>query len=319
MVANATRKLILLELAIALMIATACTHWGHVPLVAGVLIGIAVVVSVRLIISANNFIVAWRYSSVTPEEHWLNWRQMLSLFLFEFYASMWSSSYAMPFKTFWKRADKHPNGLPVLLIHGYGCNSGYWHAMSKTLANANVTHYAINLEPVFGDIDHYAAMIHKAIETICAETGHARIIVVAHSMGGLATRAYMRVHGNGRVAQLITLGTPHHGTGIANFGVGMNCRQMHWRGDARTGTPSQWLRKLDTGEDPATRALIVSIYSHHDNIVSPQISSHLDGARNIEYQGIGHVALSLHPLIQARVLAEIRNASARELQAIVSA
>jgi len=78
-----------------------------------------------------------------------------------------------------------------------------------------------------------------------------------------------------------------------------------------TGAPSLWLRKLDSGENATTRARIVSIYSHHDNIVAPQTSSHLDGARNIEYQGIGHVALALHPLIHARVLAEIRNASAR--------
>lgn len=319
MVASATRKLILIELLVALLIAAACTHWGHLPVAVGILVGIITVILVRLIISANNFIIAWRYSSATPDEHLLNWRQMLSLFLLEFYASMWSSSYAMPFKTFSKRVDSHPNGLPVLLIHGYGCNSGYWHALSKPLMNAHVTHHAINLEPVFGDIDHYAPMIHRAVEALCAETGHTRIIVVAHSMGGLATRAYMREHGNGRIAQLITLGTPHHGTGIANFGFGMNCRQMHWRGDAVNGKPSQWLRKLDESESAATRARIVSIYSHHDNIVSPQISSHLDGARNIEYQGIGHVMLALHPLIHARVLAEIRNASARELKAAVNA
>jgi triacylglycerol esterase/lipase EstA (alpha/beta hydrolase family) len=316
MVANATRKLILLELLAMLLLAAACTYWGHLPWQLGLAIGIGAVVLVRLTISANNFILAWRYSSVTPDEHLLNWRQMLSLFLYEFYASMWTSSYAMPFKAFSKRVIDHANGLPVLLIHGYGCNSGAWHAMSTTLTNAHVTHHAINLEPVFSDIDNYVPMIHRAVETLCAETGHARIIIVAHSMGGLATRAYMRDHGNGRIAQLVTLGSPHHGTGIANFGVGMNCRQMHWRGNAVNGTPSQWLRKLDSGEDPATRARIVSIYSHHDNIVSPQVSSQLQGARNIEYQGIGHVALLLHPLIHARVLAEIRNASARELAAL---
>lgn len=316
MVASATRKLILLELFVAIFIGYLIVRWGHLPWLAAILIGIAAVVVFRLLISANNFFLAWRYSSETPDTHLLTLRQMLALFFFEFYASMWTSSYAMPFKTFAKRNASPPNGLPVLLVHGYGCNSGYWHAMSKTLAEAHVTHHAINLEPVFGDIDKYVPMIHQAVETLRTESGHDRIIVLAHSMGGLATRAYLRDHGSNRIAQLITLGTPHHGTGIANFGMGMNCRQMHWRGNARTGAPSQWLRKLDAGEDPITRARIVSIYSHHDNIVSPQISSHLDGARNIEYQGIGHVALSLHPLIHARVLAEIRNASARELTAL---
>ena len=311
MVARSTRVLIMLELLAASLVGSAAFAWLHQPWLIAGLLGVAAVVLVRLLISTNNFFIAWQYRSETPSAHTLNRRQVLALFLFEFYASLWSSSYAMPFKTFAKRNAVHPNGLPVLLIHGYGCNSGYWHAMSKTLTQANITHHAINLEPVFADIDAYVPAIHQAIETLCDESGQRHVIVLAHSMGGLATRAYLRDHGNQRIAQLITLGTPHHGTGIANYGVGMNCRQMHWRGNALTGAPSLWLRKLDSGENAATRARIVSIYSHHDNIVAPQTSSHLDGARNIEYQGIGHVALAFHPLIHARVLAEIRTASAR--------
>ena len=69
-----------------------------------------------------------------------------------------------------------------------------------------------------------------------------------------------------------------------------------------------WLRKLDESEGEATRKLFVSIYSHQDNIVAPQTSSELKGARNIAFRGIGHVALALHPMIQASVLAEIRAA-----------
>jgi triacylglycerol lipase len=224
---------------------------------------------------------------------------------------MWSSSWAMPFRTFHKRDVVHPSGLPVLLLHGYGGNSGYWHALSKVLMRSNITHHAIELEPVLGDIDNYVPAIRVAVEALCKDSGYAGIIIVAHSMGGLAARAYMRGHGRDRIAQLVTLGTPHHGTGIANFGAGINSSQMRWRGDAQHGTQSAWLRSLDESEGKATRARIVSIFSHHDNIVSPQTSSRLDGARMIEYEGIGHVSLALHPLIQARILAEIRNASAR--------
>ena len=43
---------------------------------------------------------------------------------------MISSSWSMPFCSFNQRVSMQPRGLPVLLIHGYGCNSGYWHAMS---------------------------------------------------------------------------------------------------------------------------------------------------------------------------------------------
>ena len=124
-------------------------------------------------------------------------------------------------------------------------------------------------------------------------------------MGGLAARAYLRDHGSRHIAKVITLGSPHQGTGLANFGAGLNSRQMRWTGNAKTGTPSEWLRTLAETENDAIRALFVSIYSHHDNIVSPQTSSHLQGATNIEFNGIGHVALGFHPAIQKCVIEEV--------------
>ncbi len=311
MIARLARGLMLLELLAAALIAVAATKWWHVePWELAALYGVAGVLLVRLLITSNNFMLAWHHRSETPASHRLTAAQVCALFAREFHATLWSTSWTMPFKVFHKRDAHRPVGLPVLLIHGWACNSGYWHAMSRAFQHANITHHAVDLEPVLADIDSYATMIHDAVETLCRDSGQSTaVIIVGHSMGGLAARAYLRRHGYERVAQLITLGSPHHGTTLANFGRGMNSRQMHWR----DGRPSAWLCRLNEEEDPAVRARIVSIYSHHDNIVAPQISSHLEGARNIEYQGIGHVALARHPLIHARVIAEIRNASARRL------
>jgi triacylglycerol lipase len=298
----------LLEFLAAALIAVAAVKWWQVgPWELAALYGIAAVLLARLSITANNFMIAWRHRSETPPSHRLTAAQACALFAREFHATLWSTSWTMPFKTFRRHEVHYPNGLPVLLIHGWACNSGYWHAMSKALEHANIAHHAMDLEPVLADIDSYAPMIHEAVEALCRDSGQTTVVIVGHSMGGLAARAYLRKSGCERVAQLITLGSPHHGTVLANFGKGTNSRQMHWR----NGKPSTWLRRLNDEEDAAARARIVSIYSHHDNIVAPQTSSHLEGARNIEYQGIGHVALARHPLIHARVIAEIRNASAR--------
>jgi triacylglycerol esterase/lipase EstA (alpha/beta hydrolase family) len=200
---------------------------------------------------------------------------------------------------------------PVLLIHGYGCNSGYWHFMSRALQRAGVSHHALDLEPVFAGIDEFVPQVHLAIESICRRSGPDKLIILAHSMGGLVARAYLLEHGAKRVAKVITLGTPHRGTGLANFGMGPNSRQMRWTGSAAEGQCSAWLRQLHSREDMALRALFVSLYSHHDNIVSPQSSSHLPGATNVEFHGIGHVALALHPQVQARVIEEIRLSARR--------
>lgn len=310
MVVRITRILLVLQLLIAIAIAWSLMKVfpTESPVIA-MLLAIGVVLLVRMQITANNFVLSWRCRSETPQIHRINWWQACKLFFQEYKSTMLSSSFTMPFRTFEKRIAKNPSTLPVLLIHGYGCNSGYWHAMSKALAQAQITHYAIDMEPVMGSIDDYVQQIHRAVETICQETGNDKVIIVAHSMGGLATRAYLRDHGIGRIARAITLGTPHRGTGIAQYGVGANCRQMHWTASAEEGMSSTWIRQLEQGENTDVYRLLVSIYSHHDNIISPQTSSHVYGATNIEFSGIGHVALALHPAVQARVISQIHEAS----------
>jgi triacylglycerol esterase/lipase EstA (alpha/beta hydrolase family) len=196
----------------------------------------------------------------------------------------------------------------VLLIHGYGCNSGYWRWMSLELRQAHITHYALDMEPVFGSIDEYAPLVHAAVQRVQAETGQKKIVIVAHSMGGLAARAYLRDHGCDSVARVITLGSPHHGTAIANFGIGINCGEMNWLGRYEEGRSSEWLQKLAATEEADALGHIVSIYSQHDNIVSPQSSAHLEGAWNIPVIGIGHVALALEPSIHKMVIDLIHNA-----------
>jgi triacylglycerol lipase len=307
MVVRITRILILLQIfaAVVFTYAIETLHVGSMPLAA--IYGVGIILALRMLITANNFFIARFYRSNAPDPLHLGWRQGLRLFFNEFKATMLSSSWTMPFHSFSKRCVDEPIGLPVLLIHGYGCNSGYWHALSQALLQARINHYGIDLEPVLSDIDSYVPHVHGAIEAMCEETGSGKIVIVAHSMGGLVARAYLRDHGSTRVEKVITLGTPHRGTGLANFGIGGNSKQMRWTGSAKKGTCSDWLRQLEETETDAIRALFVSIYSHHDNIVSPHTSACLAGAVNIGFNGIGHVRLAFDPAVQARVLDEIRN------------
>lgn len=314
MVARITRLLLLFQFLTAVGVYFIATRlFGINSDVVAALTGIGTIFLLRLLITANNFYLAWRSRSKTPENYQIGWWQACRLFTGEFRATMSASSWTMPFHFFAKREPEIPEGLPVLLIHGYGCNSGYWHAMSKALLKANITHYAVDLEPVIGGIDEYVPMIHHAVERICKETHSEKIIIVAHSMGGLAIRAYLRDHGSKRVAKVVTLGTPHHGTSLAHFGVGLNTHQMRWTATEQEGLASPWLRQLAASEDPTVYRLFVSIYSHHDNIISPQTSSHLEGANNIEFHAIGHVALAFDPVIQAQVIREIRDASRHQI------
>ncbi len=309
MVTRITRLLLLFQLLAAVGIYLVATSMFHVSDTVAALTGVGTIFILRLLITANNFFLAWRYRSETPKNYQIGRWQACNVFAGEFRATITASSWTMPFRYFAKREPENPEGLPVLLIHGYGCNSGYWHPMSKALLKANITHHAVDLEPLIGGIDEYVPTIHQAVEQLCEETHCDKIVIVAHSMGGLVARAYLRDHGSTYVAKVITLGTPHHGTGLAHFGIGLNTHQMCWTATEQEGLASVWLRQLAARESPAVYRLFVSIYSHHDNIISPQTSSYLEGAKNRECQAVGHVALGFDPTIQALVIQEIRDAS----------
>ncbi len=124
-------------------------------------------------------------------------------------------------------------------------------------------------------------------------------------MGGLAARAYLRNHGTDRTAKLIMLGTPHFGSTLANFAMGVNATQMKRELLSDSGSAANWLYALAQTETPAVRARCISIYSRHDNIVAPQESAHLPGASNVSFDLIGHVALGFNAQVLQRVLKEI--------------
>jgi pimeloyl-ACP methyl ester carboxylesterase len=276
--------------------------------------GLGSVVLVRLLINANNFLMSARFASPTPEGFRLGWGARLRMFGEEFSASMLQSSWTMPRASACTRIYPDSDALPVLLLHGYGCNSGYWSHLVPRLDAARISHASVDLEPLTGDIDGYAPLVQRAVEALCAASGASRVVIVAHSMGGLVARAWMRACGTARVARVITLGTPHHGTCLAAFGLGLNAAQMRRQGSQRgAAEPPEcaWLRALAQGEDAAARALVTSIWSHHDNIIAPQTSSELPGARNLAFGGVGHVALGRNPRVLDALMGEIA-AVARE-------
>jgi triacylglycerol esterase/lipase EstA (alpha/beta hydrolase family) len=261
------------------------------------LLGLGAVALVRLIINMNNFAMAAWYASTTPVAFRLGFSARLRLLAEEFRASMLVTSWLIPRAGAATRIHPDSPDVPVLLLHGYGCNSGYWAHLIPLLDAARISHASVDLEPVAGDIDGYVPLVERKVEELRAATGATKVAIVAHSMGGLVARAWMRAHGTHTLARLITLGTPHHGTALARFGLGQNAFQM------RPG--SAWLRQLASSEDGAARALVTSLYTHHDNIVSPQESSRLDGARNLEFGGVGHVALGSNPRVLAAVMQEL--------------
>jgi len=60
-------------------------------------------------------------------------------------------------------------------------------------------------------IENYALRLHEIIDVLKYRTGSPKVIIVAHSMGGLVARSYMDTFGSNSVDMLITINTPYHG------------------------------------------------------------------------------------------------------------
>lgn len=304
MVARLTRLILLLQFAIVFLAAGVIHYFSGIPLLFAFLAALATLALIRLGIVTNNFVMCWWFSG--KELSPMAWHRWLRMLLREYWASLTTSSWTMPFPG--RAADDFKAGtsLPVLLLHGYGCNSGYWKSMHEALRRAGIAHASVDLEPVFADMQLYQERVDYAVRELSARSGSARIVIVAHSMGGLVARVYLRLHGTERIARLITLGTPHHGTVLAHFSPGDNCKQMR-RSDCKTRSCG-WLEGLAASETAATRKLITSIYSRHDNIIVPPSSSMLEGAENIAFDGIGHVELAGRHEIQELVITLTKDA-----------
>ena len=185
-----------------------------------------------------------------------------------------------------QQASALPERIPVVLVHGYLCNHRVWNVMSHRLRGAGHPVLAVDLEPLFTSIDLYAPLIEQAVLALCRQTGAEKVALIGHSMGGLAIRAWMRSHGTGRVARVITLGTPHAGTRIDPKPRTDNGKQMLLR--------SVWLQELATSETASTRSLMRIGITPHDNIVYAQRAQVLDGVPITAFDGLGHLELCLH-------------------------
>lgn len=224
----------------------------------------------------------------------------------------WSSEVAASLRTFWfaipvhgKRALRRQCGdrVPVVLVHGYFCNRAVWRPFARWLAARGHPFDAVDLEPPFASIDRYVPLIAASVDRMRATGTDARVVLVGHSMGGLAIRAYLRAHGDRGIAGVVTVGTPHRGTRIAALGLSESSRQMR--------RDSDWLAALAASESRVDPNRWTVVLSEHDNIVYPQSSQSVEGARVERQSGVGHLAMIYRPAVWIRIGQAIDRAAAQ--------
>jgi pimeloyl-ACP methyl ester carboxylesterase len=227
---------------------------------------------------------------------------VMQVTLGEYRAVLANNFFYLPFDATAARPDPEPRPTertPVILVHGYFSSRGYFRDLLRFLDAQGVAPvFAPRFPGAFATIEQFADALEAEIERIAAGTGREQVILVCHSMGGLAARCYLARKGAARVAKLITIGTPHAGTGLARFGMGENAPQMC--------VDSAFLAELARGEAGRAPCTTVSIYSTGDNLVSPRRSARLAWARNVVLTDVGHVAMLSSPELHRLLLEELR-------------
>ncbi|MBI4556663.1 MAG: alpha/beta fold hydrolase [Candidatus Hydrogenedentes bacterium] len=280
-------------LEVLLYVAVCVLAWdfwvGKLPLGIMVVLVVTTFVALRVALVLVEFLCSYLWGSRKDSGDRLGFWGSVRLVATEIVCFLIMVGLLLPFSrrliTFHRGSVSMSPQLPVLLIHGYASNAGIWAPMINFLYRRGLTKlFTLDFDPKYGELNDYAQQVAVRVNRICNTTGAPKIILVAHSMGGLIARAYVeRFGGAARVAKLISIGTPHHGTVTARLAPGLNARQM------RIG--SDWLQELNREENVPHPILHVSIYSAHDNVVVPHISAELGKARNVKLVGKGHFSL----------------------------
>lgn len=135
---------------------------------------------------------------------------------------------------------------PIVFVHGIGGHVGHWEQAMETMVGSDyyemryyeddtiyhnyffdepeywlwsVSYYTMNPieESFFGDLTLYAKRLQKMIDLIKKMTGHQKVVLISHSMGGLVARKYMTLDRKSwnSVHKILTVGTPNEGVGTS--------------------------------------------------------------------------------------------------------
>ena len=307
---------------IALIVAATGAAWLSIHLLgarigpwAAGLLGVLVVVAAHPAVIALHFVVSRIAGDPVPAEHRLSLWRAIRMYDAELDASMRGLWFGTPFRSHRPAARPAPGvalrDTPILFVHGYFCNRAVWLSFMKDAAARGYVCEAVTLPDPFGSIDSQMPAVDGAIDDLLTKARDAglaatRVAIVAHSMGGLVARSALATFGSARVASVITLGTPHHGTHVARYGTIPSVVQM------RRGGP--WLSDLaareTAGPDREPGPAITTLFSWHDDIVYPQSTGALADAHQVAIGGCGHVALLYDRRVRTAVFDRLATADA---------
>jgi triacylglycerol esterase/lipase EstA (alpha/beta hydrolase family) len=208
---------------------------------------------------------------------------------------------------------------PVLLVPGYGGGPGSLRALADRLTAAGRDATVVAMpDNGRGDFHDSAAVLDEAVTAALDRTGARTVDVVGYSAGGLVARVWAADGGADRARRVLTLGSPHHGTRLADLAGDVAPDQCPTACQQMTGE-SDLLARLNARDETPAGPTWVSIWTTQDQTVTPPDSARLEGAVNLTVQSVcpdaqvSHGQLPNTSLVQQMVLAELAAGAPVEL------
>ena len=195
--------------------------------------------------------------------------------------------------------DGDPSSEPgrrVLVLHGYAGHPRSHSLLRRHLRQAGYATESVDMrgeDNVQGMGDWVRDWILEHVEP------DEPIAIVAHSLGGVVARFALREEGvRQRVDRLITLGSPHEGTRIAELVESEKASQME-----RDAELTKALEQQEPWDESLPR--LTCFWSRDDLMMVPPEAAIADGAEAQELEGITHYGYMLRPRVWRAVEAAL--------------
>ncbi len=183
---------------------------------------------------------------------------------------------------------------PIIVLHGYAMGRANFRALGRRLGDAGLGPVLGFEYWTLGKVSKAARDLADYIEAVRAATACDQVDLIGHSMGGVVGRYYVSLlGGDGVVANLITLGSPHSGTDVSAIGFGHPARELL--------LGSTTMQRLEAAGRPE-RTRMTIVWSRADALVPGARQARVDGVDELIYHDLGHLGLLDDPRVAAEIV-----------------